>query len=204
MSREFYETRKMFRSHLMYDHPYTFDEWNNIPEDLKAAALFVQYFDTILFAYTKAKLSHADEEACVETVLQYLVKNVPIISDNPKKFTPNYIYRISYNCIRCVQYGQVDVDRTQKTTSDIISTDDGDISVYDLHVDTSTEKEYDLDDKRIKAMFWAAVDSDQDAHDMVEHILNSKTLRFQKARREAALEYLRKNLEEFKVYYYND
>ena len=99
MSREFYEARRLFINHINYTRPYSYEEWIALPEDHKCVALYIQYFDQIILAWYKTKSFYASEEEGVETVLQYLNKNVPILEANEKKFNERYIYRVAYNCL---------------------------------------------------------------------------------------------------------
>ena len=40
----FYATRTMFREYIGYTEPLSYDQWSSMPDDSKAAALFVQFF----------------------------------------------------------------------------------------------------------------------------------------------------------------
>lgn len=73
----FYNTRKMFIECLNYTKPLSFEEWKASPDDLKAAILFVQFFNEITAAWSKADtLNWGDDAEGVTTVLQYLEKQV--------------------------------------------------------------------------------------------------------------------------------
>lgn len=205
MSKEFYTARSLFREHINYTHPYSFDEWSNLPEDHKAVGLYVQYFDQIILAWYNSKSFYASEEEGVETVLQYLLKNVPIIQNNPKRFTPKYIYRVAYNCLYCISHDRIcDKDRYELEVSNIAQGSDGEINMFDLIEDAAKSKEFDLSDKAIQSRFWQIVDSDPDTKALVEHILNGQRLPFRGKRKDAAMNTLKENLSQFKFYYYND
>lgn len=97
----FYATYKMFRNYLGYDGPLSYELWLALPEDHKAAGLFVQFYDTISLAWYRLKTPAAIEEDCVSEVIKYLIKNVSKIENDAKRYSPKYIYRVVYNCIYC-------------------------------------------------------------------------------------------------------
>lgn len=101
---EFKNTYNMFNEYIIansYSTPMSYGAWVKLPKDLKAPALFVNFFDQITLAWNKLRTAAAVEEECVEETLQYLWKQVPILERDPKKFTKKYIYRIVSNCIYC-------------------------------------------------------------------------------------------------------
>ena len=95
----FFETKDMFIQYLGYTKPYSYAEWKSLKEDDRAAALYVQFFSQIILAWRKNKTSAVEDEDGVDVILQYLIKNVPKISEDSKRFTPNYIYRVASNCM---------------------------------------------------------------------------------------------------------
>lgn len=107
MSKEFYETRNLFIPFVNYINPLTYDEWLSVSDDKKAAHLYCQFFNEIILAWNKAKSFYAEEQEGVETVLQYIIKNVPIIKQDRKRFTASYMYRISYNCLYCISRDRI-------------------------------------------------------------------------------------------------
>ena len=100
-STAFYATYKMFRNYLGYYGPLPYELWLALPEDRKAAGLFVQFYDTINLAWYRLKTPAAIEEDCVSEVIKYLIKNVSKIEEDAKRYSPKYIYRVVYNCIYC-------------------------------------------------------------------------------------------------------
>ena len=155
----FHATKNMFRSYLNYEEPLSYDEWLATADDNKAAVLFVQFFDQISLAWYKLKTDAAIEEDCVEEVLQYLMKNVPTIVDNPSRFSPKYIYRICYNCIYCKS---IDPYRGQtaktswynNTTSQYVQCGEDTLDLFDLASDDSV----DSDDIMNREHFWAIIE----------------------------------------------
>lgn len=101
-NNEFAITRNIFAEHINYQKPMSFEEWMDTSDDLKAAVLFVQFYEQITLAWFKLVSVYATEQDGVAEVLQYLMKNVDIIKNNPNRFTPNYIYTVAYNCLFCL------------------------------------------------------------------------------------------------------
>lgn len=86
----FYDTRKLFIELTGYKAPLTFEDWKAQPDSLKAAILFVQFYNEILLAWDKAdSLDFGNDSEGVSTVLQYLEKQVKTIQyfekNNPNK-----------------------------------------------------------------------------------------------------------------------
>lgn len=84
----------------------SFSEWMRYRDDLKAAALFVIYYRKIRTAWLKTKRDYIDPEDAVSTVLQYLVKNVPIIEANPSRYAEAYVYKVAFNALMSLGLGK--------------------------------------------------------------------------------------------------
>lgn len=87
---QFYETRKLFIETTGYTQPLTFKDWKDSPDSLKAALLFVQFFNEITLAWDKANsIDFGEDVDGVSTVMQYLQKQVSRIDyyqkDDPTK-----------------------------------------------------------------------------------------------------------------------
>lgn len=91
----------MFRDYIGYVEPLSYMEWNHLPSDYKAAALFVQFYEAVTNAWLRLRTPAAIEEECLEEALQYIIKNVAVIEANPARFTARYIYKVTYNAIYC-------------------------------------------------------------------------------------------------------
>lgn len=116
--------------------PVSLEVWQTIPDDLKSAALFVNFYQQILMAYNRLKTPASVDAECVSEVLMYLQKNVRKIMDDPHRYTPAYIYRVSYNCLM----GPAVLTYTSKTgvngyfyntVPNIINGDDGELDLFD-------------------------------------------------------------------------
>ena len=173
IGNSFYATRNMFRNYVNYERPLTFEEWLSIDDDKKAAVLYVQFFDQITLAWYKLKTDAAIEEECVSEVLMYLIKNVPVIENNPSRFKPSYIYKVVYNCIYCKSIDPYK-GQTAKTSwfnntcPQFIQKGDDIVDVFDEISNTE-----DIDVTAAREHFWAIIeDMGDDVISVVENILN--------------------------------
>lgn len=126
----FKETRNIFETSIPCKFPLTYDEWLDCPDRYKASALYVNFYDTITFAWYKVKTNYHDNDDAVSYILQYLCKNVPKIIETPSRYSERYIYRVAYNCFTCILYGP----KKDRITSE----------VSNLQYTNSTDKEVDL------------------------------------------------------------
>lgn len=174
MSNQFRETRKIYSEFLQYTKPLSYVEWVALPEDNKAAALFVQFFDQIELAWYKAKSIFTTEEDGVYTVMQYLMKNVQIIKENPNRFTPKYIYKVAYNCLYCICHDPIiERIRWETTVSNIVHTDEGDLDLFDTTVSIHSEVEVQYD----RNQFWKLLESlDPKARKVVNNLMGGAPL----------------------------
>lgn len=97
-------TRHLFEDFLKFDRtkPLSFDEWSHLDRDQMVAALYCNFYDEITLAWYKVKTNYSYTDDGVDELIQYLTKNVDKILDNPKRFTPQYIYKVAYNCLYCL------------------------------------------------------------------------------------------------------
>lgn len=131
-SAQFYLTRNIFRDSLKIKRPMSYNRWVRIPDDMKAAALYVNFFEQITLAWYKTASVYSSDADGVSTVLQYLQKNVAKILDDSKRYTPAYIYRVAYNCLFCLCR---DNNRHRRVydneTSNIQNGPDGEFNLFD-------------------------------------------------------------------------
>lgn len=76
MFTQFKETYNSICAAIGYVKPLSYEEWIQLPDEYKAGAIYVQFFDQICLAYSKVKTNAAIEEECVSEVLAYIMKNV--------------------------------------------------------------------------------------------------------------------------------
>ena len=115
---QFIETRKLFENVIGVKYPLTYEVWLVVRDNLKAAALYVKFFDQITLAWRKTKKPFMEEETAISTLMQYLMKNVDIIKENPKRYTPNYIYRVAFNAFYPLGRIKRDIDEWSHRTVD--------------------------------------------------------------------------------------
>ena len=166
----FHETLVMFReaTGLEADVPLTYEEWMSIPKSLKSAALFVMYYNTITFAYYKARSFYSPEEDNVSIVLQYLEKNVPILEKDRKRYSPKYIYQVAYNCIFCQSRGiKRDVERYESEVSNVVCDGDTELDLFDTVVDKNS-----IEGEIFRKDFWKVIDSYKE-DDMVMAVIDN-------------------------------
>lgn len=154
MNNAFVETRNLFMSYTNYNRPLSFEEWMCAPQDSKAALLYVQYYEQITLAWYKSKSFFAIEEEGVETVMQYLMKNVPVIEKNPNRFKPSYIYQVAYNCLYCISHDRkCDIERFEKEVSNVVGYDGEELDLFDTVLSGMSQ-----DDELTSKHFWAIID----------------------------------------------
>ena len=173
----FYATRAMFRNYINYEKPLSYEEWLSVDDDDKAAVLYVQFFEQITLAWYKLKTKAAIEEECVSEVLMYLVKNVPIIKENPSRFKPSYIYKVAYNCIYCKSMDPYNGQTAKtswynNTTSQYVQSGDDIIDIFDTISDDE-----DIDAVACREHFWNIIEEmGDDALAVVDQLLNGTRL----------------------------
>lgn len=174
MTNAFAETRKQFIMGTRYSRPLSYEEWMMIPEEHKAAVLFVQFYDEITLAWYKTKSFFVVEEDGVSTTLQYLIKNVPIIENDPKRFKSSYIYRVAYNCLYCISHDiKRDIERWEKEVSNIVCYGEDQLDLFDTISASNCNAQEELD----KEEFWALIENmGVKTQKVVNHLLNGESL----------------------------
>jgi len=197
----FYETRNLFINYLGYSRPLSYDEWKILPSEDKAAALFVQFFEQITYAWYKQDtfLRYSTDEDGVSTALQYLQKNVPILEKDPKKFTAAYIYRVSYNCLYCLCHDiKIAKERAEKEMRNIVEGPDGPMDLFDFLEAVCEDSPLSEEDR---VHFWELVGDDETTLKIVDELLgdHDKHKRISEERRASIIEELKSKLAKFSV-----
>lgn len=196
MGSPFYATKKLFTEYVAYSAPLSYDDWMTVSENQKAAVLYVQFFEQITLAWYKVRSFYAQEEDGVSTMMQYLQKNVPLIKENRKKFTPQYIYKVAYNCLYCICHDiKRDKMRWETECSNIVACGD---DVLDLFDTVAAEPDF-LDGYELRNNFWGALEAlGDDAQTVVADILEGTSTRaINKKRRAEILDKIREVLTPF-------
>lgn len=166
---QFKETRNRFMNATGCKYPITYGEWLLVPNSLKAAALYCNFYDTITLAWAKAKSDFTSDEDGVSIVMQYLSKNVEEIMHDGKKFTSRYIYRVAYNCMGCLRRVIREQDRYTYTASQYAVSDDAEIDLFSIIPDSDS----DMLDKISSRALWSLIDEqDKSVQKIVERIIN--------------------------------
>lgn len=173
-SNQLAHTRNLFIGYLSYTKPLSYSEWLSLDDSDKAAALYVQFYEQITLAWFTAKKNYGDEDEAVETIMQYLEKNVPIIKNSPSRFTSNYMYRVAYNCLSCICYSRKFIeDRLKYEVSNIQFGPDG--NEYDIFEHHSNNSDTTVNDY-LKEELWDTIEelAQEDARvlDVVELLIN--------------------------------
>lgn len=174
----FRDTKLHFYS-ILGDKVNSYEEWMVLPKNLRAASLYITFYNEIMTAWNKTKSFYTPEEDGVSCILQYLVKNESIIADNKEKFNPRYVYRIAFNCLYCVCHDIVkDRLRWEMEISNIVGcgpSDEDEINLFDDFVGGKSS-DYELEATRVK--FWETISVlGDEGLKAVDYLLNGGTLR---------------------------
>lgn len=177
---QFESTRNLFRKYLdSYSDngrftkiPY--DVWKNADEDDKSSLLFVIFYDAIILAWykciTSCRLVYVDSESGVSIILQYLMKNVAKINEDEKRYTSNYIYTVSYNCLAKFASTQVcDIKRSTTEISNEYTEGDTTVNLWDL----LPAYDEDFETVQTKEAIWNIISHmGPKAEKVVNHLIN--------------------------------
>lgn len=197
----FRATRNMFASYLDNKLNYSYDEWMQLPEENQVAALYVCFYPQIILAWNKVHSLIGEEEEGVETIIQYLDKNVPILHEHPERYNRRYIYRVAYNCLYCICHDRkIDKDRWALEMSNIQKDRiDGFFDFFDIVGAPSDQTDYLELSERDE--FWKAIESvSEDALDIACKLINNESLGRSKAAKDHAqevIEQMKETLTEF-------
>ena len=171
---QFIQTRNMFRDYLTgYPTNPTYEDWKNADAEDQVALLFVTFFTEINRAWYEAVASrenvpYVTQEDGIETVLQYLTKNVPNLLKNPNLYCGKYIHRVSYNCMGCL-YRPKSANFWGNAESDEVDTGNEILSIWDI---IPTEED-DFETQQTKEAIWAIIrHMGPKAEKVVNHLIN--------------------------------
>lgn len=165
---EFAITRDLFTAYTGYNKPLSFAEWLEVADDCKAAVLYCQFYEQITLAWYKLVSVYSSDADGVAEVLQYLQKNVQTIKDDPKRFSPSYIYKVAYNCLYCLcrdpnRYKAI----YENEMSNLVPGPDGDyLDLFDTVANVNI-----FDDARVneaKAAIWKLVDEEINRRESIQ------------------------------------
>lgn len=197
VKNQFIKTKKLLEEYTNYEAPLSYEEWLDVADDLKAGVLFVQFFDQIYLAWNKAKSFYVVDDDGVSEMMKYLMKNVPIIVADKKRFKASYIYRVAYNCLYCVSRDiKRDRDAYEYNTPQYAMSANGD--EYDILSTIGRQVDYlaELDVQEL----WKFLDSlSPKAKNLVENILRKgKVPEKMSEERKEILDILKCNLDSYR------
>ncbi len=170
---QFIQTRKMFRDYLSGypEHP-TYDEWKNADSEDRVALLYVHFYKEITLAWYNAIVSrdiaYVTQEDGVSTVLQYLMRNAELLVDHPEIYTPNYFYKIAYNCIGCLPRTKREQAWNEVMPNEY-KEDDVDVNLWDLVPSTDE----DFETQELKESIWEIIRKmGPKAEKVANHLIN--------------------------------
>lgn len=181
---QFLQTRKMFREYLSgYPKNPTYEEWLKADADDKAALLYVTFYQEVTLAWysavTAINVVHVTQEDGISTVLQYLMKNVDKIAEDPKRYDGRYIYRVCYNCLLSLWKTRgTDAQRSAiEIPTEFFAGCPSDLSV-DKSVslwDLVPSEDEDLETQQTKEAIWNIIrHMGPKAEKVVNHLINPK------------------------------
>lgn len=203
---QFIETRSMFENTLCVDFPLSYEGWLAVRDDLKAAALYVQFYNQITLAWKFAKSDFTSDEDGISTVMQYLIKNVPIIKADSKKYTERYMYRVAYNCMGCLRRVQRESDRYNLTTSNYAVNSEGiELDLFSTMIGEDADILDTLLNNACENEFYMIVETlDDDSKRVIESLLGGRVLgKRLKSKQNEIIEVLKTKFDGFRNTYYH-
>ena len=203
---QFVETKNRFMNaveSIGIKIPVTYEEWMCIDDRYKAITLYCNFYNQITLAWDKAKATFIDEELAVSTLMQYIIKNVSIIKENPKKFKPSYIYTVAYNSMGALRRVKREQDRFDFTTSQFVSNGSDEIDLFATMIGEDVDMINKIYGNKYDAAIWQIISNmDLRTKDMIAYLLGAPRLPARAANhQEEILANLRKELKRFKSYY---
>lgn len=205
---QFKETFNLFKASLTVESYSNYDEWVLIPDNLKAVALYVVFYEQITLAWMKTRKPFMEEETAISTLMQYLLKNVPIIESDEKRFTPAYLYKVAFNAFYPLGKIKRDISEFEHRASPYMTVN---VQMLDLDYepDNPQYRESAFIDLRVdtteistlieREEFWKLIEStDMDTKEVIECLINRSRIYGSLAKKKASvIQGLRTLLKEF-------
>lgn len=175
MADQFKEAFNRFRDFSGYMEPMSWDQWSSLKDpDTMVAVLYCQFYNEITLAWYKARAEFVPDEDGLSCVLQYLIKNVPILQNDKNKFTPAYIYRVAYNCMDCLRYVQRDINRHNNEMTNLVILEGEELDLCDL----VPHRDEEFEDHEDRVNFWGLIKSmGPEVEKVVNFLVNGESLR---------------------------
>ena len=171
---QFSQTYSMFCDYLPVFKDIPYSTWVSSDDEYKAAMLYTNFFKEITLAWCNAVVSRGivfiTQEDGVSTVLQYLMKNVPLIKVEEDRYTKEYIYRVCYNCLLSLWTTRgAEQQRSSAEISNEYTEADVEVNLFDLVPSTDE----DLETQQTKEAIWNIIrHMGPKAEKVVNHLIN--------------------------------
>lgn len=150
---EFTKTKKLFEEATPdVKYPLSYAEWMQLPEKYKASALYVTFYQQIVTAASKVYNPNISETDTISFINMVLVQNLDDIKNNPKKYTPAFIYTLARNAA-------VDVTRVKNKYSVFISDTETMNLSFDYYYEEYEDEFYDIIPDESDPVIAAALDA---------------------------------------------
>lgn len=96
----FSETKTLFKDFLNGKTNYEYDEWKHLSADCKSAALYLNFYDTIMAALYRARQHKpipGDDTDLVSVATEKCQRIVEVLDTQPEKYTKGYVSLVMYN-----------------------------------------------------------------------------------------------------------
>lgn len=202
---QFEATKTMFVSALdgyISGGNISYGEWMGIPDDLKAIALYVQFYDSITLAWAKTRCTYITDDEEVSVLLQYIQKNVDKIKNDQKRYTGPYMYTVGYKCMGSLRRKSNEQTRYNMTSSRYTTNESGEeIDILEKYV---KEDDPEVIDKTIMKDFWASMDKQPKImQEVIESMVNGTRSLVKKPEKMEILNHLRTTFSEYRQLYLN-
>jgi hypothetical protein len=224
-NNQFAQTRQMFSEYTGVSSPISYEDWVQQSEDMKAAILFVNFYEQITFAWFKTANEHLYEEYGVDEAVSICSKlcgaSFKRIQSNtntksvmtPDTFKPSYIYRVMKNAFDCLTYTKnitkfdyiPDCEYAPKNRIDNRSQYFTDASGVEQDIFDITGEDYDplevIESERLKSLIEEAEDCEETQYIMDrllrydERMNEAKDLDTLNKVKEARAKFVERNLE---------
>lgn len=214
----FNQTKTMFKDYLNGKDKYEYDEWKHLSNDCKAAALYLNFYDTImanLYRARQHKPIPGDDNDLVSVAVDKCQRIIEVLDTQPEKYTRGYVSLVMYNAFSVTlsqlvssKQKQFDVFNTFNfcETADLLGKSNAFSSATDNYCVDDVIEEYILrnasnidvvgmDDELAKAKLWKVVRNQPDfVQDIIAKLINGGKLG---KRQQEILPYLREIFAEF-------
>lgn len=138
---QFTETYKCLSNQINYHGTdMKYKTWLKKQPDLKAAFLYVNFYQAVQSAWQKKKqFEYIDEAEAVSLCLQYLQKNVKKMEQDEKRYTSSYVHVVCMNCLSSLHWRKCDRKRYENETSTTVFTAEGEFDLTSVMASNHVE-----------------------------------------------------------------